>query len=87
MQIWEIKTDHNQRTAILEKSKQSMIALLSEKSKQSMIALSEKSNQIMVVLYNLNLKLVRVCLFPSRIVENKNRYHIILKDINQMLNS
>ena len=52
MQIWEIKTDHDQRTAILEKSKQSMIALLSEKSKQSMIALSEKSNQIMVVLYN-----------------------------------
>ena len=29
-----------------------MIALLLEKSKQSMIALSEKSNQIMVVLYN-----------------------------------
>ena len=52
MQIWEIKTDHNQRTEILEKSKQIMIALLLEKSKQSMIALSEKSNQIMVVLYN-----------------------------------
>lgn len=52
MQIWKIKTDHNQRTAILEKSKQTMIVLLLEKSKQSMIALLEKSNQIMVGLYN-----------------------------------